>query len=89
MNKRLSKLSDLKNIGPKTEKWLNEFEIYTLEDLENYSPVTLYQILRSNGYDVNMIFVYALQGAIMDLHWNELPKDIRDQLKQELDEHKK
>jgi hypothetical protein len=31
-----------------------------------------------------MIFVYALQGALMNLHWNELPKEIKDNLKNEI-----
>jgi len=84
MKNHLSKLSHLKNIGPKSEMWLNDFDIYTKEDIERYGPVTLYHILKSNGYDVNMIFVYALQGALMNLHWNELPKEIKDNLKNEI-----
>ena len=86
MTLQKSKLSDLKNIGTKTEKWLNDFDIYTRGDIEKYGPVTLYKILKANGYKVNLIFIYALQGALMDLHWNKLPIEVKEKLNQEIND---
>jgi len=34
--------------------------------------------------EVSLNMLYALQGAIMDLSWNELPADIKDKLKREV-----
>ncbi len=84
--KKLSTLSDLKNIGSKSEQWLNDFDIYTKEDIEEYGPVLIYKILRDNGYPVSKILVYALQGAIMNIHWNELPPEIKKEIDRELSE---
>jgi DNA transformation protein len=78
-----SELSSLKNIGKVTEKWLNEIGIYSREDIVSVGPVQVYQLLKQRGYNATLNLVYALQGAIMDLHWNDLPLELRAQLKRE------
>jgi DNA transformation protein len=78
--KTAEKLSKLKNIGEISEKMLNSIDVFTKEDIEDLGPVTIYFILKSRGFDVSMNMVYALQGAIMDLRWNELPNDVKNNL---------
>lgn len=83
--KTTHKLSHLKNIGEVSEKMLNSIDVFTKEDIDDLGPVTIYFILKSRGFDVSMNMVYALQGAIMDLHWNELPKDVKNDLIQQVE----
>ena len=78
-----SELSHLKNIGQVSEAWLNEIGIYTREELQAVGPVRAYQLVKQQGYNATLNLVYALQGAIMDLHWNDLPLALREQLKRE------
>lgn len=45
VNSDKRKLLPLKNIGPKSEQWLNAVEIYTRKDIERLGPVNIYNIL--------------------------------------------
>ncbi len=81
----MGKLSELKNIGPVSEKILNSIDVYTLEDIIELTPVVIFHILKSRGCNVSLNLVYALQGAIMDLHYLELPEGIKTELKNEIE----
>ncbi|MEM7347555.1 MAG: TfoX/Sxy family protein [Chloroflexota bacterium] len=81
MNKQKSELSQLKNLGPKSEAWLNNVGIYTREDLDALGAIQTYQLLRTQGYKVTLTMVYAIQGALMDLHWTDLPLALKASLK--------
>lgn len=74
----------LKNLGPVSIQWLNSIDVYTKEDIEKLGPIVIYHMLKASGYNVNILMVYALQGAIMDCHWNEIPKEIKEELQKEL-----
>jgi len=77
----MERLSELKNLGPVGERRLLDIGISTRKDIEEFGPANIYRLLRERGYNVSIVMAYALQGAIMDLHWNELPEEIRQQLK--------
>lgn len=71
----------LKNIGPQSAKWLAAVGIVTKKDLEDAGAVNAFRLMRSNGYNVTPVMLYALQGALMDLHWNRLPGKLKDELR--------
>lgn len=77
-------LSHLRNIGHQTERWLNEIGIYTLAQLEAIGPVAAYRQLKELHYNVSLNLVYAIQGAILNAPWNELPPAMREQLQAEV-----
>jgi DNA transformation protein and related proteins len=77
------KLSDLKNIGSKSETLLNRIGIYTAADLDEVGAVTAWKRVRAIEPSASLIGVYALQGALMNIHWNALPQDIKDDLRQQ------
>ena len=81
--KKKSEICKLRNLGESSEKMLNEIDVYSLNDIKELGPIIICQILKSHGHNVSPIMAYALQGAIMDLHWNEIPKDIKENLKEE------
>ncbi|MEZ4672488.1 MAG: TfoX/Sxy family protein [Anaerolineae bacterium] len=75
------------NIGPKTTVWLNEIGIYTLKDLEAIGAVEAYRRLKaSRPQEVTLNALWGLQGAILNLHWNALPPDMKAELKAQVEE---
>ncbi|MDX1522154.1 MAG: TfoX/Sxy family protein, partial [Anaerolineae bacterium] len=86
MSSNVSEIANLKNLGPTSERWLNDIGIYTRRELVALGPVSAYQRLKAAGYNVSLNLVYAIQGAIMDLHWTDLPLALREELKQQIAE---
>lgn len=73
-------LLQLKNLGSTSVNWLRAIGIHTREDLERIGPVAAYNRVRSRGIRVSKVLLYALQGALMDMHWNELDPNLKQQL---------
>lgn len=76
-------LAQLRNIGPTIRKRLNEAGVYTRADLERMGPVKAYKRICENYPNQTIpvcYYLYSLQGALMDVHWDELPEAIKDEL---------
>ena len=77
-------VEDLKNIGATTARWLHDVGIHTKADLEEMGAVIAYKVIQHQcPQKVNVLLLYALQGALMDIHWNALPPDLKAQLKRD------
>jgi DNA transformation protein and related proteins len=82
-------LKGAKNIGATIEKRLNEIGIFSLADLAQMTPVKAYQsICRQNPDKIFPIcyYLYSLHGALLDLHWDDLPKELKGELRKQIDE---
>jgi DNA transformation protein len=77
-------LAGLKNIGRVTERWLNAIGIACEADLRRIGAVQAYRLIRGSGQAVPANLLYALQGALMGVHWSRLPAAIRELLDREL-----
>lgn len=75
-------LTELRNIGPKSAAWLQAIGIRSLADVRTIGSVAIYQTLKAQGYPVSLNLVYALEGAVRDLPWNQLPLALRRDLQQ-------
>lgn len=74
----------MKNIGPKSSEWLTSVGVNTLEDVARLGVVETYKRVKAAYPDkVSLNMLYGLQAALLDLPINQLPQDIRDQLKRE------
>lgn len=76
-------LAQLRNIGPTVRRRLNEIGICTRADLERMGPVKAYKRICANYPNQTIpvcYYLYSLQGALMDLHWNDLPQAIKEGL---------
>jgi TfoX C-terminal domain len=80
------RISQLKNLGPKSETWLNAIGVYTLEDLRDMGAIDSCKALKAHGYNINLNLAYAIEGALRDTHWTKLPDNIRQNLKTSLKE---
>ena len=74
----------MKNIGPKSSEWLASVGVHTLEDVARLGVVETYKRVKvAYPEKVSLNMLYGLQVALLDLPIDQLPQDIRDQLKRE------
>lgn len=81
-------LKGAKNIGATIEKRLNEIGVFSLADLAQMTPVKAYQsICRQNPGKTFPVcyYLYSLQGALLDLHWDDLPTELKAELRKQVD----
>jgi len=77
----MHRIADLKNLGPKSQSWLNAIGVHDRTDLQTVGPVAAYTILKQHGYPVSLNLLYAMQAAVLNIHWTALPERQKAQLK--------
>ena len=75
-----SDLLALKNLGNTSVNWLRTVGIHSRDELARVGPVATYNRIRERRIRVSRVLLYALQGALLDVHWNELDADLKRQL---------
>ncbi|CAM9109857.1 TfoX/Sxy family protein [Acinetobacter bereziniae] len=81
--KKVNSLKGAKNIGPKILSRLNEIGIYSLADLDKLTSVNAYKkICQQNPDKIVPVcyYLYSLEGALLDVHWNELSNEFKKNL---------
>jgi len=77
----------MKNIGPKSSEWLASIGIHTLDDVAALGVVETYKRVKTAYPEkVSLNLLWGLQAALLDIPWNELPPDIKEQLRKEAGE---
>jgi DNA transformation protein len=73
-------------MGPKSSEWLASVGIHTLDDVVNLGVVETYKLVKA-AYPkkVSLNLLYGLQAALLDLPWNELPADLKEELKRQVE----
>lgn len=75
-------VEDLKNLGKKSARMLNEIGIYTRRDLQNAGVTMAYKILQHRFPGVSILFLYSMYGALEGCHWNHLPPGVKETLRE-------
>jgi len=70
----------LRNIGPKSAAWLRQTGIRTQEDLVAAGSLAAYVRVKRAGFKPSLNLLYALEGAILGCHWQEIPEARRNEL---------
>ena len=70
----------IKNIGPKSMAWLRQTGIRTLDELKIAGALSAYVRIKRAGFKPSLNLLYAMEGAILGCHWQELPADRRNEL---------
>ena len=78
--KESDELAQLKNLGAASVNILHAIDIHTYEHLKEIGPVGAYLQIKQRGIHVSKVMLYALQGALLNVHWNELSPDLKQQL---------
>ena len=79
-----SDLRKAKNIGTTIEKYLNEIGIFTLANLAETTSVKAFIKIREQHPEKTIpvcYYLYSLEGALLNLHWNDLPSELKEELK--------
>jgi TfoX/Sxy family transcriptional regulator of competence genes len=77
--------SKLRNIGPKSAAWLRQVGLRTQEDLVAVGSVEAFVRVKRAGFRPSLNLLYALEGALLDCHWQQLPEARRSELLQAYD----
>ncbi len=80
-----SELLELKNLGMASVNILQAIGIQTYEDLAEMGSVGAYCRVKSRGIHVSKVMLYALEGALTDIHWNDLPGDLKNKLVEQVE----
>ena len=70
----------LRNIGPKSAAWLRQTGVRTQEDLEAVGSLAAFVRVKRAGFKPSLNLLYALEGAILGCHWQEIPEERRSEL---------
>lgn len=70
----------MRNVGPKSAAWLRQVGLRTREDLESAGAVDAFMRVKRAGFKPSMNLLYALEGALLDCHWQEVPQPRREEL---------
>lgn len=74
----------LPNLGPKSCAWLRAIGIETRADLERIGSVEAYRRVASEGFEVSLNLLYALEGALLELRWDRLSPAVKQNLRERL-----
>ena len=81
----MASLTNLKNIGPVSAARLEAVGIRTAEDLAEVGVVEAYWRLKAVFPRVtSLLMLYALQGGLLDIHWNALPPEMKESLQEQI-----
>lgn len=77
----------MKNLGTKSREWLASVDIYTLDDVAKLGVVETYKRVKAAYPEkVTLNMLWGLQAALLEIPWNELPTDIKEELKRQVGE---
>ena len=72
----------MRNIGPKSSAWLRQVGLRSLEDIAAAGTVDAFMKVRRAGFKPSLNLLYALEGALLDVHWQDVPDARRAELVQ-------
>ena len=70
----------MRNIGPKSAAWLRQVGLRSPQDLADVGPVDAFMRVKRAGFKPSLNLLYALEGALRDCHWQEVPDARRSEL---------
>ena len=70
----------MRNIGPKSAAWLRQVGLRSLDEISGTGVVESFMKVRRAGFKPSLNLLYALEGAILDCHWQEVPEARRTEL---------
>jgi hypothetical protein len=76
----MSSADKLRNVGPKSAAWLRQVGVRTQGDLEEIGAVAAFIKVKRAGFRPSLNLLYALEGALLGCHWQQIPDDRRQQL---------
>lgn len=76
------KLIEMKNLGASSINLLAHIGIRTPDDLRAVGSVNAYRRIRQHGARVSVALLYALEGALLGISWQDMDIGLKAQLVQ-------
>jgi DNA transformation protein len=77
----------MKNLGPKSSEWLASVGVHSLDDVAKLGVVDTYKRVKAAYPEkVTLNMLWGLQAALMGIRWDELPPDIKQELRRQAGE---
>ena len=76
----MSASEKLRNIGPKSAAWLRQVGLRSREEIAGVGAVGAFMRVKRAGFKPSLNLLYALEGALLDCHWQEVPESRRVEL---------
>ena len=70
----------LRNVGPKSAAWLRQVGLRTREELAAVGAVDAFMRVKRAGFKPSLNLLYALEGALLDCHWQDVSESRRSEL---------
>ncbi|MCW8194963.1 TfoX/Sxy family protein [Proteobacteria bacterium 005FR1] len=83
---RDSDLLQLKNLGVASVNILRAVGVTSYEDLKQLGAVEVYRRIKKRGINVSKVMLYAMEGALLDIHWNQLDPELKARLVREAEQ---
>ena len=71
----------MRNLGSVSERWLQDIGVIDVDGLRALGSVEAYLRIRAAEPRAGLNLLYALEGAILDVDWRELPLALKRDLK--------
>jgi DNA transformation protein len=77
----------MKNLGSKSRRWLASIGVHSLDDVSRLGVVETYKRVKAAYPEkVTLNMLWGLQAAMLGIRWDELPPDIKSELKRQVEE---
>ena len=77
-------LQHLRNLGKTSAQWLHAVGIHSISDLRRLGAVDAYRAVKARGFRASKVLLYAIEGALLDVHWNDIPAERKDFLNKQV-----
>ena len=77
----MTELTSMKNIGKELERKLKIIGIGSAEALKHTGSKEAFLLLKIRFPEVCLVHLYALEGAVTDTDFNQLPKETKKRIK--------
>ncbi len=77
-------IAKLPNLGPASAQMLAMVDIHQESDLRRIGAVQAFNLVREAGLQPSLNLLYAMEGALTGVKWNELSMDKRLELDTEV-----
>lgn len=77
----MAELTSLRNIGKEMEKKLKSIGIFSAQELTQMGSKEAFFRLKTRYSNLCSVHLYTLQGAIDGIAYNQLPDDVKSDLK--------
>lgn len=81
----MSELETINGIGPAMAQWLGEIGIKSEGDIHRLGSVEIYRRLKAHRpKEVSLNALWGLEAVILGIRWDQLPQDVKEELKQQI-----